>query len=59
MDRRPRRTVASLPAGAGSVRRLLHALGMAAAVVDLSHPDVPLHVARVFVPGARFSELLL
>jgi ribosomal protein S12 methylthiotransferase accessory factor len=54
----PRRRPSSMPAWRGSMRGLLRRLGVAAAAVDLTPPGVPLHVARVFVPGYRHSELL-
>lgn len=55
----PRGDVSQLPRWRGSMPALLKALGVAAASVDVTPPDCPLSVARVFVPGFRLSELLL
>ena len=52
--KRPRRF--TKPKG---ISGLLRALGVPALAVDLTPAGSPLHVARVFVPGFRLSELLL
>src|SRR5262249_50076620 len=54
-----KRSVSNLPSWRGDMRGLLRALNVAAAAVDLTPPSSPIHVARVFVPGFRFSELLV
>ncbi len=59
--RSPRRTepLSALPTWRGPISRLLRAMGLAAAAVDVTPDGSPIAVERVFVPGFRISELLV